>query len=104
LKLRAQRLHAGWIKGRKKARQGAARGQVMATKERHEDFAQRRKTFIKGLEGGFATDGITEKHHHEINRVVLPKACASELHVFLDSIEQTNMGKDLGHRRHFSHP
>ena len=76
----------------------------MATKECHEDFAERRKTFIKGLESGFATDGITEKHHHEINRVVLPKACASELHVLLDSIEQTNMGQDLGHRRHFSHP
>jgi len=92
LKLRAQRLHAGVIKGRKTARKGAARRQVMATKERHEDFAQRRKTFIKRLEGGFATDGITEKHHHEIHRVVLPKACASELHVILDRIRASQDG------------
>jgi len=47
LKLRAPRLHAGLIEGSKKARKGGARGQVMATKQRHEDFCTGSQTFIK---------------------------------------------------------
>jgi len=87
LKLRAQRLHAGLIEDGKKARKGGARGQVMATKQRHEDFCEGSKTFIKGLKGRFATERIAQKHDHEIDRVVLAKACARKLHVILDGFE-----------------
>src|SRR5437660_1225241 len=84
LKLRAQRLDSPLIEGGKKARKGGARGQVMTTKQRHEDFCKGSKTFIKGLKGRFSTERIAHKHDHEIHRVVLAKACARNLHVLLD--------------------
>src|SRR5207249_1593304 len=104
LKPRAQRLHAGLIEGGKKARKGGARGQVMATKKRHEDGGEGRKTFIKGLKGRFSSERRAQKHDHEIHRVILTKACARKLHVILDSFEQSDMREYLGHRSHFSHP
>ena len=76
----------------------------MATKQRHEDFCKGSKTFIKGLKGRFSTERIAQKHDHEINCVILTKACARKLHVLLDGFEQTDMHKYLGQRCHFSHP
>ena len=104
LKLRAQRLDSLLIEGGKKARKGRARGQVMATKQRHEDVCKGSKTFIKGLKGRFSTERIAQKHDHEIHRVILTKACAGKLHVFLDSFEQTDMAQHLSESCHFSHP
>ena len=76
----------------------------MATKKRHEDGCEGRKTFIKGLKSRFAAERIAQKHDHEIDRVILTKACASKLHMILDGFEQTDMREYLGHRSHFSHP
>ena len=76
----------------------------MAVKQAHENFCKGRKTFIKGLKGRLAADGISQKHDHEINRVVFAKACARKLHMILDGFEQTKMGEYVGHRSHFSHP
>ena len=104
LKLRAQRLDSPLIEGSKKARKGGARRQAMATKQRHEDGGEGSKTFIKGLKGRFATERIAQKHDHEIHRVILTKACAGKLHVFLDSFEQTDMAQHLSESCHFSHP
>ncbi len=76
----------------------------MASKEAHENVCKGSKTFIKGLKGHFAADGIAQKHDHEINRVVFAKACACKLHMILDGVQQTDMGQYVGHRGHFSHP
>ena len=76
----------------------------MAVKQGHENFCKGSKTFIKGLKGWFAAQRIAKKHDDEINRVVLPKSCTRKLHVILDSVQHTNMGKDLGHRSHFPKP
>jgi hypothetical protein len=79
LKLRAQRLHAGLIEGSTKARKGGARGQVMATKQRHEDFCTGSQTFIKGLKGRFSTERIAQKHDHEIYRVVTSQSVRAQI-------------------------
>lgn len=76
----------------------------MATKEGHEDVCKGRKTFIKGGESPFTAESITEKHDHEINRIVRAEACASKLHVLLDGCEQADMAQNLSKGRHFSHP
>ena len=51
---------------------------MLALKECHEDVCKGGKSLIKGTEGPFATEGIAQKHDHEINRVVRPETCASK--------------------------
>src|SRR5947209_3378624 len=58
LEERAQCLHRHLIKGGKKAREGRARGQVMATKERHKGARKGLESLIKGFEGGLTAEGI----------------------------------------------
>jgi len=67
------------IEGGKKARKGRARGQVMATKQRHEDSGEGSKTFIKGLKGRFSTERIAQKHDHEINCVVTSQSVRAQI-------------------------
>ena len=76
----------------------------MALKQGHEDGSPGSKTFIKGLKGWFEASSISQKHDHEIHRVILTKACAGKWHVFLDSFEQTDMAQHLSESCHFSHP
>jgi hypothetical protein len=92
------------IQGGQKTRKGGTRGEVMAVKQREEDVGKGSKTFIKGLKGGFATDGITEQHDHEINRVVGTKTGASKSDVLLHGCEQADMREYLGHHCYLSHP
>ena len=59
----------------------------MATKERHKGFGKGLESRIKRFEGGFAAKGIPQKHHHEINGVVVTKAGASKSDLILDGFE-----------------
>ncbi len=74
LKERPQRLHGCLIKDSKKARERRARGQAMATKERHEDFGKGQESLIKGFEGGFTTKRLANEHHGKIDEIVVAKA------------------------------
>src|SRR5712691_2626876 len=101
---RPQCLHGRLIKRSKKARERRARGQAMATKERHEDFSKGQESLIKGFEGGFTTERVANEHHGKIDEIVVAKARSGKPYVFLKGFENPSMRENLSHRSHFSHP
>jgi hypothetical protein len=104
LKERPKCLHGRLIKRSKKARERRARGQAMATKKRHKDFAKGQESLIKGFEGGFTTQRVADEHHGKIDEIVATKARSGKPYVFLKGFEDTSMREAMRHRPHFSHP
>jgi hypothetical protein len=92
------------IKGRKKTGEGRTIGQTIAAKAGHKDFGKWCEPLVKGFQGGFATEGITDEHHDKIDGVIGPKARAGKPDVFLDGFEETQMTQDLSEGSHFSQP
>ncbi len=68
----------------------------MTTKERHESVGKGQESLVKGLQRAFTTETIADQHNHEINGIVLAKACAGKLHAFLDGFQ------DAGRDQHLS--
>ena len=79
-------------------------GQVLPTKEGHENLGKRQKTFIKAFQRGFPAYGVANDHHHKINGVIHTKAGSGELHLLLNGCKYSGLFDDVGHRSHFFHP
>src|SRR5439155_23623768 len=92
------------IKGGKKAGEGRTVRQLITTKEGHKRFHKWGEAFIKGLQCGFARNGVADEHDDKIDEVVLPKARTGEAHLVLDGLEHPRMREHLSKGCHLSHP
>src|SRR5437588_164137 len=79
-------------------------GEASSAEQCHERSGKGCKTQIKGFEGGFSREGISQQHRHKIDDLVVAKMRAGKAHVFLDGFEKTELGEHLSQHCHFTKP
>jgi hypothetical protein len=100
----AQGLHTWLIQRRQKPAERGAMGQAGSAEQRHERDGKGGKTTIKGLEGGFSRERISQHDRHKIDDLVAAKTSAGKAHVLLDRFQKTELGQHLSHHRYFTKP
>src|SRR5260370_37556708 len=76
----------------------------MTTKERHESVGKGQESLVKGLQRAFTTETIADQHDHEINGIVLAKACAGKLHAVLNGFQDASRDQHLSKGGSFCSP
>ena len=79
-------------------------GEPVASEQGHKSGDEGEQTIIEGLEGAFATDGITDEDSDKVDHIVMAKTATGKAYAFLKSGKHALLLQIMGDEGHFSEP